>query len=163
MTALGPEPHGATPLDDEDLEGLIPEHVTNRGELMFTGMEVNSPHQRHETLPRGLPLVRGARSAPDRSTRMRRRMRLATVLVVFLVALTTSCTETQHLDGASSCVDFIHSDMAKRSEAVAAAAANARFVPSDAATPDVADVSMMCDAFPDITVAQAMGRVVERS
>jgi Fic-DOC domain mobile mystery protein B len=33
VTALGPEPDGATPLDDEDLEGLIPEHVTNRGEL----------------------------------------------------------------------------------------------------------------------------------
>ena len=94
---------------------------------------------------------------------MRRRMRLATVLVVFLVALTTSCTETQHLDGASSCVDFIHSGMAERGEAVAAAAANARLVPSDAATPDVADVSMMCDAYPDITVAQAMGRAVDRS
>jgi len=33
VTALGPEPHGATPLDDEDLDGLIPDHVTNRGEL----------------------------------------------------------------------------------------------------------------------------------
>lgn len=94
---------------------------------------------------------------------MRRRMRFATVLVVFLVALTTSCTEVEHLDGASSCVDFIHSDMAQRSEAVAAAADNARFVPSDVAAPDVADVSLMCDAFPDLTVAQAMGRAVERS
>ena len=93
---------------------------------------------------------------------MRRRMRLVTIIVV-LVALTTSCTETQHLGGASSCVDFIHSDMAQRGDAVAAAAANARLVPSDAAVPDVADVSMMCDAYPDITVAEAMGRVVERS
>jgi len=89
-------------------------------------------------------------------------MRLATVLVVFLVALTTSCTETQHLDGASSCVDFIHSGMAERGEAVEAAAHNARFAPV-AAAPTVADVSMMCDAYPDITVAQAMGRAVDRS
>lgn len=33
VTRLGPDPAGATPLDDEDLEGLIPEHITTRAEL----------------------------------------------------------------------------------------------------------------------------------
>lgn len=33
MISLGPDPEGATPLTDEDFEGLIPEHVTTRGEL----------------------------------------------------------------------------------------------------------------------------------
>ncbi len=31
--ALGPEPDGATPLDEGDLEGLIPEFVATRGDL----------------------------------------------------------------------------------------------------------------------------------
>lgn len=33
MTSLGPDPEGATPLADEELEGLIPGHVTTRAEL----------------------------------------------------------------------------------------------------------------------------------
>lgn len=30
---LGPEPHGATPLEDDELEGLIPDYVTTRLDL----------------------------------------------------------------------------------------------------------------------------------
>ncbi len=33
MTRLGAEPDGATPLDDDDLDGLIPDHVSTRSEL----------------------------------------------------------------------------------------------------------------------------------
>lgn len=33
VIGLGPDPEGATPLTDEELEGLIPEHVTTRAEL----------------------------------------------------------------------------------------------------------------------------------
>ena len=33
MTGLGPDPDGATPLSDEDVEGLIPTHVATRSDL----------------------------------------------------------------------------------------------------------------------------------
>lgn len=33
LESIGPEPTGATPLEEEDLEGLIPDFVTNRGDL----------------------------------------------------------------------------------------------------------------------------------
>ena len=33
MQATGPEPEGATPLDPDEAEGLIPTHITVRGEL----------------------------------------------------------------------------------------------------------------------------------
>lgn len=33
MTRLGAEPEGATPLDDDDIDGLIPDHITSRREL----------------------------------------------------------------------------------------------------------------------------------
>ena len=33
MTGLGPDPEGATPLTDEELDGLIPDHVATRADL----------------------------------------------------------------------------------------------------------------------------------
>lgn len=33
LKSIGPEPTGATPLEEEELEGLIPDFVTNRGDL----------------------------------------------------------------------------------------------------------------------------------
>lgn len=37
--ALGQEPEGATPLDDEDLDGLIPDFVATRGDLNLVEFE----------------------------------------------------------------------------------------------------------------------------
>jgi Fic-DOC domain mobile mystery protein B len=33
LKSIGPEPTGATPLEEEDLDGLIPDFITNRGDL----------------------------------------------------------------------------------------------------------------------------------
>jgi fido (protein-threonine AMPylation protein) len=33
VTHLGPDPGGATPLDDDELDGLVPVHVTSRADL----------------------------------------------------------------------------------------------------------------------------------
>ena len=33
MRNIGPEPSGATPIEDEDLEGLIPDFVATRADL----------------------------------------------------------------------------------------------------------------------------------
>jgi hypothetical protein len=126
-------------------------------------MEVNSARLRHGTLWVDSERQEGAKSAPVRGTAVRRRMRFTTIVFVLLLVLTTSCTKARHLDGASSCADFIHAGMAQRSDAVTATARNARFAPATADAPTVAAVSMVCDAYPDISVAEAMGSAVERS
>ena len=47
---IGPEPDGATPLDDDDLEGLIPDFVATRGDLNVV---------ESENITRALPWARG--------------------------------------------------------------------------------------------------------
>lgn len=39
VSTIGPEPVGATPLDDDDLEGLIPEFVSTRGDVNLVESE----------------------------------------------------------------------------------------------------------------------------
>jgi Fic-DOC domain mobile mystery protein B len=39
VSTIGPEPDGATPLDEDDLEGLIPEFVATRGDLNLVESE----------------------------------------------------------------------------------------------------------------------------
>lgn len=59
---------------------------------------------------------------------------------------------------APTCVDFIHADLAERSDMVDAASAAQRFSPEPVPLPTVEDLSMWCDAFPDLTVDEAIER-----
>ncbi len=56
---------------------------------------------------------------------------------------------------------FIHADMDRRAEIVASAVDVQRTSPTRLAVPSVEDLSTMCDAFPDLTVAEASERIVE--
>ena len=60
----------------------------------------------------------------------------------------------------TTCADFIHADMAERSDMVDAASAHQRFSPEPVPVPTVEELSMWCDAFPDLTIDEVVAQIV---
>ena len=86
----------------------------------------------------------------------RRRRIVALAACVLIVG----CTSPSRLAPSSSCADFIHAAWGERSAVVDEAESNLRLHPSSVVMPSVEEVALVCDAYPDITIAEAVGQAV---
>jgi hypothetical protein len=62
------------------------------------------------------------------------------------------------LTPSSRCEEFIHAGWEERAAVVEQVRSNQRIRPNGVAVPSAETVSMICDAYPEITLAEAMRR-----
>jgi hypothetical protein len=79
----------------------------------------------------------------------------ATALVLLTV---TSCARSEGLTSSSRCADFIHAAWEDRAAFLEQVRANQRIRPNGVAVPTVEAVSMICDAYPEMALTEAMRR-----
>lgn len=86
---------------------------------------------------------------------------LAASLGLLVVLSGTSCAESDASTSSSRCEEFIHSGWEDRIAVLQQVQANQRTRPDAVTIPSVATVSMVCDAYPEITLAEAVGRATQ--
>lgn len=81
------------------------------------------------------------------------------LVAAVLVGLTvTSCAGSEGLTPSSRCADFIHAAWDDRAAFLQQVRANQRIQPNGVAVPTVEALSMICDAYPEMALTEAMPR-----
>jgi hypothetical protein len=86
---------------------------------------------------------------------------LGASLGIIVVLSGTSCAESDALTPSSRCEEFIHAAWEDRIAVLQQVQANQRTRPDAVTVPSVETVSMVCDAYPEITLAEAVGRATQ--
>jgi hypothetical protein len=86
---------------------------------------------------------------------------LAASLGLLVVLSGTSCAESDALTPSSRCEESIHAAWEDRIAVLQQVQANQRTRPDAVTVPSVETVSLVCDAYPEITLAEAVGRATQ--